>query len=161
MILDRLDLSKTDPIITTASSFDPPGSSKNDQKNLITLATAVRVIQAHERARQGRIHAYFMHRMKAEVKTTGTKLINKNNLDANCLIIQTIWRQKYAEQLFDRKKTENTRILDMVNEFSHLVIAPRFRLLFRSCLDEMFLLLGTSIVKIRRDRIYSCNTNRN
>jgi hypothetical protein len=117
MILDRLDLSKADPIITTASSFDPLGLSKNDQKNLITLATAVRVIQAHERARQGRVHAYFMRRMKAEVKTTETKLINKNNLNENCLIIQTIWRQKHAEQLFDKKKTENARILDMVNEF--------------------------------------------
>ncbi len=116
IILDRLDLSKIDPIITT-SSFDPIGLSKNDHKTLITLATAVRVLQAHERARQGRVHAFFMRRMKADVKTTGTKLINENNLDENCLIIQTIWRQKYAEQLFNKKKIENAKILGMVNVF--------------------------------------------
>jgi hypothetical protein len=110
-----LDSAKTDPVIP--SSFDLLGLSKNDQKNVITLATAVRVLQAHERARQGRVHAYFMRRMKAEVKKTETKLINENNLDDSCLIIQTIWRQKYAEKLFNTKKIENAKILGMVNEF--------------------------------------------
>ena len=114
MILDRLDQSNNEP--TMVSSFDPFFSSKNDQSNVITLAAAVRVLQAHERARQGRVHAYFMRRMKTQMKTTDTKLTNEDNFDESCLVIQTIWRQKYAEKVFQARKTENAKMLGMVNE---------------------------------------------
>lgn len=89
----------------------------------MTLANAIRVLQAHERARQGRVHAYFMRRMKTQTKTTTTtttttesKSIAEKNLDESCRVIQTIWRQKYAETCFQRKKIENAQILGMVNE---------------------------------------------
>ncbi len=115
MILDRFDQSKND--LTRKSSFDSLLISKDDQNNLITLATAVRVLQAHERARQGRVHAYFMQRMKTQLKTTEIKSIHENNLNDSCLVLQTIWRQKYAEKLFHTKKIENAKMLGMVNEF--------------------------------------------
>ncbi len=115
MILDRFDQSKND--LTRKSSFDSLLISKDEQNNLITLATAVRVLQAHERARQGRVHAYFMQRMKTQLKTTAIKSIHENNLNDCCLVLQTIWRQKYAEKLFHTKKIENAKMLGMVNEF--------------------------------------------
>lgn len=82
----------------------------------MTLASAIRVLQAHERARQGRIHAYFMRRMKTHTKTIESKNIGEKNVDESCRIIQTIWRQKYAEKLYREKKKENAQILGMVNE---------------------------------------------
>jgi len=57
-----------------------------------------------------------MHQMKTQLKTTEIKLINDNNLNNSCLVIQTIWRQKYAEKLFHAKKIDNAKILGMVNE---------------------------------------------
>ena len=80
------------------------------------LATAVRVLQAHERARQGRVHAYFMRRMKTQTKTAEMKLTTEENLEENCRVIQTIWRQKYAEKLFQRKKKEHAQMFGMVDE---------------------------------------------
>jgi hypothetical protein len=114
MILDRLDQSKTD--LSIQSSFKSLLTTKNDHSNIITLAHAVRVLQAHERARQGRVNAYFMHRMKKELKTKETKLINDDDLNESCLIIQTIWRQKYAEKLLNTKKIEQAKLLGMVRE---------------------------------------------
>ena len=111
MILDRLDQSIADlPIQSSLDSL--PISKTND----ITLATAIRTLQAHERARQGRTHAYKMHQMKNETKITEINSINDNNLHDSCLIIQTIWRQKYAEKLFNEKKIEKAKLLGMVGE---------------------------------------------
>ncbi|CAF4657883.1 unnamed protein product [Rotaria sp. Silwood1] len=112
MILDRLEQSKND--LSIKSSFDSLLTLKTYQTNVIPLATVLHVLQAHERARQGRVHAYFMRQMKNELKTKEMKSLNDNNLDDSCLIIQTIWRQKYAEKLFDRKKTENAKLLGMI-----------------------------------------------
>lgn len=83
---------------------------------MLTLATAVRVLQAHERARQGRVHAYFMRRMKTQTKTMEMKLTTEGDLDESCRVIQTIWRQKYAEKLFQRKKKDYAQMLGMVDE---------------------------------------------
>ena len=125
MILDRLDQSKNDLSITP--SFNSFLTTNNDQSSIITLASAIRVLQAHERARQGRVHAYFMGRMKKELKPTETKLINdNNNLNDSCLIIQTIWRQKYAEKLFNTKKTEQEKLLGMVREVVCFFINYKF-----------------------------------
>ena len=115
LILDRLDQSKTD--LSMKSSFDTLVPMKNDLNNGLTLAAAVRVLQAHERARQGRVHAYFMRRMKTQLKTTEAKSTNENNLHESCLIIQIIWRQKYAEKLFSIKQIENAKLLGLVNTF--------------------------------------------
>ncbi|CAF1118521.1 unnamed protein product [Adineta steineri] len=112
MILNRLDHSKTNLSIRTSSKSLL--ITKTNQTNVITLAHAVRILQAYERARQGRVHAYFMHRMKNEVKITETKLINDNHLNDSCLIIQTIWRQKYSEKLFYEKKIEQQKLLGMI-----------------------------------------------
>ncbi|CAF0723079.1 unnamed protein product [Rotaria sp. Silwood1] len=112
MILDRLEQSKND--LSIKSSFDSLLTLKTYQTNVIPLATVLHVLQAHERARQGRVHAYFMRQMKNELKTKEMKSLNDNNLGDSCLIIQTIWRQKYAEKLFDRKKTENAKLLGMI-----------------------------------------------
>lgn len=87
-----------------------------DSNNSVTLGTAVRVLQAHERARQGRVHAYFMRRMKTQMKTTEVKVTTEENFDASCRVIQTIWRQKYAEKVYQRKKKEYAQILGMVDE---------------------------------------------
>lgn len=57
-----------------------------------------------------------MQRMKTQSKNLETKSISDNQLNESCLIIQTIWRQKYAEKLFDEKKIDNAKILGMVNE---------------------------------------------
>ncbi|CAF4366663.1 unnamed protein product, partial [Adineta steineri] len=116
-----IDHSKTNLSIRTSSKSLL--ITKTNQTNVITLAHAVRILQAYERARQGRVHAYFMHRMKNEVKITETKLINDNHLNDSCLIIQTIWRQKYAEKLFDEKKIEQQKLLGMVR-----IIMPTFSL---------------------------------
>lgn len=101
-------------------------SNDDDQTNVITLATAVRVLQAHERARQGRVHAYFMQRMKRQSKNTEIKSVDDNQLNESCLIIQTIWRQKYAEKLFYEKKLENAKMLGMVNNLSSSSLSINF-----------------------------------
>ncbi|CAF2358990.1 unnamed protein product [Rotaria sp. Silwood2] len=112
MILDRLEQSKND--LSMKSSFDSLLTLKIYHTNVIPLATVLHVLQAHERARQGRVHAYFMRQMKNELKTKEMMSFNDNNLEDSCLIIQTVWRQKYAEKLFDRKKTENAKLLGMI-----------------------------------------------
>ncbi|CAF0820478.1 unnamed protein product [Rotaria sordida] len=126
MILDRLEQSKND--LSIKSSFDSLLTLKNYQTNIIPLATVIHVLQAHERARQGRIHAYFMRQMKNELKIKEMKSINDNNIEDSCLIIQTIWRQKYAEKLFDRKKIENEKLLGM--------ILPRRKLSINNSIDS-------------------------
>ena len=78
------------------------------------LFRSVRALQAHERARQGRVHAYFMHNMKNESKTNDAESNDDHSLGTACLIIQTIWRQKYAEKLFNERKTDEARLLNMV-----------------------------------------------
>ncbi|UJR26060.1 hypothetical protein I4U23_007406 [Adineta vaga] len=116
LILNRLDQSKTDHLSRRSSlkSLTTTTTIKSDQIDEITLAHAVRVIQAHERARQGRIHAFFMRRTKKDLKIVETKVINDDNLHDSCLIIQTIWRQKYAEKLFHRKKIQHAKLLGMI-----------------------------------------------
>ncbi|CAF0994003.1 unnamed protein product [Adineta ricciae] len=110
LILDRLEQSKKDYLPRNSLLI----ALKSDQIDTITLAHAVRVIQAHERARQGRVHAHFMRQMKKDVKTVETKAFNDNNLSDSCLIIQTIWRQKNAEKRFHQRKLEHVKLLDMV-----------------------------------------------
>ncbi|CAF0896390.1 unnamed protein product [Adineta ricciae] len=110
LILNRLEQSKKDYLSRNSLLI----AVKSDQIDAITLAHAVRVIQAHERARQGRVQAYFMRQMKKDVKTVETKAINDNNLGDSCLIIQTIWRQKSAEKRFHQRKLEHVKLLDMV-----------------------------------------------
>lgn len=90
-----------------------------------TLAAAVRALQAHERARQGRVHAYLMHKMKNESKTKDTESSDDQSLDAACLIIQTIWRQKYAEKLFNDRKADEARLLNMVISRARVCLTDR------------------------------------
>jgi hypothetical protein len=73
-----------------------------------------------------------MQRMKTQLKTTEIKSINDNNFNDSCLVIQTIWRQKYAEKLFNEKKTENAKMLSMVNEF---VRSDESYHIYLDCLD--------------------------
>jgi hypothetical protein len=136
-ILDRLDQSKND--LSMKSSFDSLFTSINHPTNVITLATAVRVLQAHERARQGRVHAYFMHQMKRELKTTEAKSTNDNNLNDSCVIIQTIWRQKYAEKLFHKKKIEEAKLLGMVSmNFINMLFVGTIIRFSRLCINSDF-----------------------
>lgn len=111
-ILDRLNQSKTD--LNLESSIENILPTKSDHNNELTLANAIRILQAHERARQGRVHAYFMRRMKTQLKVTQTKTVNDDNLHQCCLVIQTIWRQKYTEKLYQTKQIEQTLLLGMV-----------------------------------------------
>ena len=107
-ILDRLNQSRNP--LNTASTSDLSSSSDNP----ITLAMAVRMLQAHERARQGRAHAYLMHRTKRESKIEESHFTDEKQLNDSCLVIQTIWRQKHAEKLFHAKKIEESQLLGMV-----------------------------------------------
>ncbi|CAF3975705.1 unnamed protein product, partial [Rotaria magnacalcarata] len=125
-ILGRLDESKH--VFSVKSSFDSLLTSRNDQSHLILLATVIHILQAHERARQGRVHAYFMRQMKNELKTKEMKSISDSNLEDSCVIIQTIWRQKYAEKLFNRKKIETAKLLN--------TILPRRKLFAESYIDD-------------------------
>ncbi|CAF3283444.1 unnamed protein product [Rotaria socialis] len=125
-ILSRLDESKH--VLSMKSSFDSFLTSKNDQIRIIPLAAVIHILQAHERARQGRVHAYFMRQMKNELKTKEMKSISDNNLEDSCVIIQTIWRQQYAEKLFNRKKIEKAELLNM--------ILPRRKLFAESYIDD-------------------------
>ena len=112
IILDRLEQSKKDYLSRNSLLI----ALKSDQVDTITLAHAVRVLQAHERARQGRVHAYFMRQMKKDVKTVEMKAINDNNFRERCVIIQTRWRQKSAEKRLHQRKLEHVKLLDMVRE---------------------------------------------
>lgn len=94
-------------------SLESSVTSKHHHDSVIPLATAIYILQAHERARQGRLNAYFMRQMKNELKIQ-TKLIDEQKLEDSCLVIQTIWRQKHAEKLFNKKKIENDELLGMV-----------------------------------------------
>lgn len=89
------------------SFVDPLAMSNEDEK--VLLNTAVRILQAHERARQGRLHAYRMFRMKNDSTKTEVK-----NFNESILIIQTVWRQKHAETLFEERKLEENLLLGMV-----------------------------------------------
>lgn len=107
-ILDRLNQSRNP--LNTASASDLSCSSDNP----ITLAMAVRMLQAHERARQGRAHAFLMHRTKKESKIGESYPTDEKQLNEGCLVIQTIWRQKHAEKLFHAKKLEESQLLGMM-----------------------------------------------
>ena len=107
-----MDPSKADAVNDV--SEDVPFTSQGHANHGSTLAAAVRALQAHERARQGRVHAYLMHQMKNESKTKETESSDDHSLGTACLIIQTIWRQKYAEKLFNDRKADEARLLNMV-----------------------------------------------
>ncbi|CAF1111762.1 unnamed protein product [Didymodactylos carnosus] len=86
-----------------------------ESSNIILLAQAVRVLQAHERARQARVHAFFMKKMKNELKKPEEKLkTDVRELNVACRIIQTVWRQKHAEKLLSEKKDDEAKLLGMV-----------------------------------------------
>jgi hypothetical protein len=99
---------------TTAFSTDLCLPIDNDTTCSMTQAAAVRLLQAHERARQGRVHAYSMYRMKHDSTPMNMISNDETALDDACLIIQTVWRQVYAEKLFNRKKRAECQLLGMV-----------------------------------------------
>lgn len=119
-ILERLKTTKDSTKIVSSENL--LSTLEVHQNDAIPLSTAIHILQAHERARQGRIHAYFMRLMKSKPKNQEMKSISDHNLENNCLIIQTIWRQKYAQKLFNIKKTENAKLLGMVRDIlCHLI----------------------------------------
>lgn len=103
-------------------------ASVHDDDHLL-LATAVRLLQAHERARQGREHAYQMLRMREESTKTDVETVDQKSFEESALIIQTVWRQKHAEKLFEERKLEESRLLGMVKKFQYF---PRCRRSFSS-----------------------------
>lgn len=112
-VLDRLHAARDDPSASAPfKSFLPINAEPLDS---ITLAHAVRVLQAHERARQGRVHAYFMRRMKNDLKKIEAKVTKDVDLAESCLVIQTVWRQRHASKVFNARKTAQTNLLGMVS----------------------------------------------
>ena len=104
-ILDRLSQSRNPMNAAT----DPSQATDNS----ITLAMAVRTLQAHERARQGRAHAHLMHKTKKESNVEESQPTDEKQFNESCLIIQTIWRQKHAEKLFNAKRIAESELLGM------------------------------------------------
>ena len=102
-ILNRWRSSR-DEIQTLESIDESSGSSS------ISLSVAVRTLQAHERARQGRLHAFFMQRIKEKTKNSHRQI----DLNGFCLVIQTVWRQKNAEKRFHQMKITEQKLLGMV-----------------------------------------------
>jgi hypothetical protein len=101
-----------------------------------------------------------MRRMKKELKTTETKSIDDSNMNDSCLILQTIWRQKYAEKLFNIKKTEQATLLGMVTEFIYLSSCISF-IIIRFYHEENYRLIIISMTEIRKGVIYNSNINKN
>ncbi|CAF4068667.1 unnamed protein product [Rotaria sordida] len=67
------------------------------------------VLQAYERARQARIHAYFMPRKEKVFKTTEMKSLNNNNLHHCCLIMQIMSRSICKELLCEQDESSHEK----------------------------------------------------
>lgn len=102
-ILNRWRSSRAE--IQTVDSVD-----ENSVSSSISFSVAVRTLQAHERARQGRLHAFSMQRIKQKVNDSQRKI----DLNEFCLVIQTVWRQKNAEKRFKQMKINEQKLLGMV-----------------------------------------------
>jgi hypothetical protein len=99
-----------------------------------------------------------MGRMKRELKMTETKSVDDNNINESCLVIQTIWRQKYAEKLFNLKKIEKETLLGLVREITFLFYELYFS---RYYLEEKYRGMVVSMIEIRKDVIYKYNISKN